>query len=105
LCELQGAPEKIISMCKTILVQDKEYEIDDEWKLAFNLVYHTLGTYGERVLGFCDCRLPSDRFPVGYEFDAENPDFLDVGFRFVGLISMIDPPKASKKQENGYKIA
>lgn len=44
--------------------------------------------------GFCDCRLPLDRYPIGHEFDPDNTDFLDVGFRFVGLISLVDPPKA-----------
>jgi sodium/potassium-transporting ATPase subunit alpha len=97
LIGLQGAPERIINLCKTILIEDREYEIDDEWRQAFNAVYHTLGTYGERVLGFCDCRLPIDQFPVGYEFDPDEPKFLDVGFRFVGLMSLIDPPKPSMK--------
>jgi len=28
-------------------------------------------------------------------FDPDNPDFLKLGFRFVGLMSMIDPPRAA----------
>lgn len=29
-------------------------------------------------------------------FDADQPnDFLDMGFRFVGLISLVDPPKSN----------
>lgn len=68
--------------------------MDDQWKEQFNNVYHDLGTYGERVLGFCDCLLPLSSYPVGSEFDVDNPTFLDVGFRFIGLISMIDPPRA-----------
>lgn len=35
---LQGAPERIISFCTKILVQDREYDIDDEWRDAFNTV-------------------------------------------------------------------
>jgi len=50
----------------------------------------------ELLKGFCDCRLPIDQFPIGYEFDPDRTEFLNVGFRFVGLISLIDPPKASK---------
>ena len=53
-----------------------------------------LGGLGERVIAFCDCRLPLDQYPVGFKFDSENTDFLDIGLRFVGLISMIDPPRA-----------
>lgn len=46
--------------------------------------------------GFCDCRLPLDKYPPNEPvFDAEQPGFLEEGFRFVGLISMVDPPKSS----------
>jgi len=47
--------------------------------------------------GFCDCRLPVDQFPPGQPvFDTEQPDaFLKLGFRFVGLISLVDPPKSN----------
>jgi len=52
-----------------------------------------MGGHGERVLGFCDCLLPADKYPIGYNFDPDDPIFLTQGFRFVGLISMIDPPR------------
>lgn len=110
LLVMKGAPERIIKLCNKILINDKEYDLDEEWKEAFNQTYHTLGTYGERVLGFCDCKMPLDRFPIGHVFDADNPDFLDIGFRFVGLISMIDPPRAAvpdaviKCREAGIKV-
>lgn len=51
LVSLQGAPERIIGLCTTILVGNREYPLDDEWIDAFNKVYHTIGAYGERVLG------------------------------------------------------
>ncbi|ODM99113.1 Sodium/potassium-transporting ATPase subunit alpha-B [Orchesella cincta] len=95
LLVMKGAPERIINLCSKILINNKEYDLDQQWREEFNKVYHTLGTYGERVLGFCDCKLPLDRYPVGVEFSEDDPNFLDVGFRFVGLMSMIDPPRAA----------
>lgn len=50
---------------------------------------------GERVLGFCEHRLDAIKFPQGYEFDTENANFPLDGLRFVGLMSMIDPPRAA----------
>merc|ERR1719201_1021555 len=50
---------------------------------------------GERVLGFCDMVLPADKYPVGYPFDADEANFPLEGLRFVGLMSMIDPPRAA----------
>lgn len=45
--------------------------------------------------GFCDYLLPADKFPVGYEFNTDEVNFPETGLRFVGLLSMIDPPRAS----------
>jgi sodium/potassium-transporting ATPase subunit alpha len=50
---------------------------------------------GERVLGFCDYLLPEEKFPYPTKFDTENPNFPQEGLRFVGLISLIDPPRAA----------
>lgn len=39
--------------------------------------------------------LPSDKFPLGFKFDCDEPNFPLNGMRFVGLMSMIDPPRAA----------
>lgn len=39
--------------------------------------------------------LPSDKFPPGFKFDQDDPNFPISGLRFVGLMSMIDPPRAA----------
>ena len=46
-------------------------------------------------LGFCDHQLPADQFPRGFKFDAEQMNFPTEGLRFVGLVSMIDPPRSA----------
>ena len=46
-------------------------------------------------VGFCDYVLPEKEYPQGYAFDGDNPNFPLTGLRFVGLMSMIDPPRAS----------
>lgn len=45
--------------------------------------------------GFCDFFLPADQFQPGYPFDSEEENFPLTGLRFVGLMSMIDPPRAA----------
>ena len=69
--------------------------LDEEMKDAFNAAYMELGGLGERVLGFCDMMLPLDKYPKGYAFNADDPNFPLSGLRFVGLMSMIDPPRAA----------
>jgi len=92
---MKGAPERIVDRCSTILINGEEHQLDDEWKAAFNAAYLDLGGLGERVLGFCDYLLPRDKFPLGYKFIADDENFPLTGLRFVGLMSMIDPPRAA----------
>lgn len=92
---MKGAPERIFEMCTTILVDEEERPLDDEMKKSFNSAYMELGGMGERVLGFCDLYLPLDKYPKGYPFNADDMNFPITGLRFVGLVSMIDPPRAA----------
>lgn len=95
LLVMKGAPERILERCTTIFINGQEKELDEEMKESFNNAYLELGGLGERVLGFCDYFLPSDKYPLGYPFDADNVNFPVHGLRFVGLMSMIDPPRAA----------
>ena len=92
---MKGAPERILEKCSTLILNGQVKEITDEWKQKFNTVYDTLGGLGERVLGFSELCLPSDIYYPGYEFDPEEINFPMDNLCFLGLISMIDPPRAS----------
>ena len=95
LLVMKGAPERILDRCSTILINGEEKKMSEEWKEAFNNAYMELGGLGERVLGFCDFMLPEDKYPAGYPYDADEENFPLDGLRFVGLMSMIDPPRAA----------
>jgi len=95
LLVMKGAPERILDRCSTIMVNGEEKKLDQEWKDAFNTAYLELGGLGERVLGFCDFMLPEEKYPEGYPFDGDDVNFPLEGLRFVGLMSMIDPPRAA----------
>lgn len=45
--------------------------------------------------GFCQLNLPSGKFPRGFKFDTEELNFPTEKLCFVGLMSMIDPPRAA----------
>uniref|UniRef100_A0A2K5S348 Sodium/potassium-transporting ATPase subunit alpha-2 n=1 Tax=Cebus imitator TaxID=2715852 RepID=A0A2K5S348_CEBIM len=62
---------------------------------AFQNAYMELGGLGERVLGFCQLNLPSGKFPRGFKFDTDELNFPTEKLCFVGLMSMIDPPRAA----------
>jgi len=110
LLVMKGAPERILDRCSTILVNGREETLDDAWKEKFNSAYMELGGLGERVLGFCEMELPTSKFPQGYPFNPDEENFPLSGLRFVGLMSMIDPPRAavpdavSKCRSAGIKV-
>ena len=95
LLVMKGAPERILDRCSTIIMNGNEIELTQEWKDKFNSAYMELGGLGERVLGFCDFQLPESDFPTGYPFNQDDVNFPIDGLRFVGLMSMIDPPRAA----------
>merc|ERR1712051_555250 len=95
LLVMKGAPERILQRCSTIVIDGEERELTEDWKNAFETAYMELGGLGERVLGFCDFMLPEDKYPRGYPFDPDEENFPLEGLRFVGLMSMIDPPRAA----------
>uniref|UniRef100_A0AAQ5XFE5 Sodium/potassium-transporting ATPase subunit alpha n=1 Tax=Amphiprion ocellaris TaxID=80972 RepID=A0AAQ5XFE5_AMPOC len=95
LLVMKGAPERILDRCSTIMVQGKEQPMDDEMKEAFQNAYLELGGLGERVLGFCHLFMPEDKYPKGFAFDTDDVNFQTDNLCFVGLMSMIDPPRAA----------
>ncbi|XP_015419023.1 PREDICTED: sodium/potassium-transporting ATPase subunit alpha-1 [Myotis davidii] len=95
LLVMKGAPERILDRCSSILLQGKEQPLDEEMKDAFQNAYLELGGLGERVLGFCHLLLPDEQFPEGFQFDTDDLNFPVENLCFVGLISMIDPPRAA----------
>ncbi|NXJ86961.1 AT1A2 ATPase, partial [Trogon melanurus] len=95
LLVMKGAPERILDRCSRILLQGQEVPLDQEMREAFQNAYLELGGLGERVLGFCHLYLPPDKFPRGFRFDADEVNFPTTNLCFVGLMSMIDPPRAA----------
>ncbi|XP_013925658.1 PREDICTED: potassium-transporting ATPase alpha chain 2-like [Thamnophis sirtalis] len=95
LLVMKGAPERILERCTTMLVNGKEEPLDEEKAEAFQTAYLALGGMGERVLGFCHLHLPEEEFPENYTFNTDSMNFPTNGLCFVGLMSMIDPPRST----------
>ncbi|KAI4885454.1 hypothetical protein NFI96_014402 [Prochilodus magdalenae] len=95
LLVMKGAPERILDRCSTIMINGEELSLDDDWKDAFQGAYMDLGGLGERVLGFCHLSLSPSHFPRGFAFDSDDVNFPTDRMCFLGLMSMIDPPRAA----------
>ena len=93
---IKGAPEKIWKFCGRILHEGRFKDIDAEENRKFDRVNLQFGKNGERVLGFGKLHLSKERFPKDFNFITSTPDnfnFPMENFVFVGLLSLMDPPK------------
>ncbi|EGR27496.1 K antiporter P-type alpha subunit family protein, putative [Ichthyophthirius multifiliis] len=94
---IKGAPERIWKFCKYILLEQRKVEIQQEWDRKFNDVNLRFGKGGERVLGFAKLHLLREEFQLNQSYfnvsSKINYNFKLENFTFVGLISLIDPPK------------
>ncbi|KAJ6656033.1 hypothetical protein lerEdw1_004438 [Lerista edwardsae] len=95
LLVMKGAPERILERCSTMMINGQEEPLNKEKADAFQTAYMHLGGMGERVLGFCHLYLPEDEFPDTYPFDTDSINFPTSNLCFVGLMSMIDPPRST----------
>jgi len=94
---IKGAPEVIWGLCTHIAELDKghivAHKITKEDKKAFDDAHDTLGGMGERVLGFAHLELDPAKFPTDFKFNSNKVNFPLNKFTFLGLISLIDPPR------------
>uniref|UniRef100_A0A7S1X1T7 Cation-transporting P-type ATPase N-terminal domain-containing protein n=2 Tax=Eukaryota TaxID=2759 RepID=A0A7S1X1T7_9CHLO len=89
---LKGAPERVLGMCKRIMINGEEVEITPEWREKYTEAYEGLGGMGERVLGFAYKRM--EGYTNDYDFQSKPSRNFDMeDLTFVGLFSLIDPPR------------
>lgn len=93
---MKGAPERIWARCSHVLVKGERVP-REEYLQNYNDATRSLMMGGERVLGCAYNTLPASDYPVGFEFNTEDGEenFPLDGLCFVGLISLIDPPRAA----------
>ena len=89
---MKGAPERVWARCKTIMIEGKEVPITPEIVEKYNTAYEGLGGLGERVLGFAQKSLVGTKNDFTFS-NKPSPNFPTEGLCFVGLYSLIDPPR------------
>lgn len=94
LC-MKGAPEQVLERCNKIVHNGMIMPVTEADIKSFNRAYKELGTLGERLIGFGCYPLDPRIYPLGYAFDAEEKNFPLTELIFLGVVSMIDPPRAT----------
>ena len=92
---IKGAPEHMWARCTQIFAGGQTVQITPEINNNFTEANTVFAKNGERVLGFARMRLPRSEFPPGFKFNLKDPFKLPFAneFEFLGLVSLIDPPR------------
>ena len=92
LLVLKGAPERVLGMCKSYFAKGEVKEINASYNKTYTEAYEGLGGRGERVLGFAYKELTGMKDDFKFS-NKPAPNFSMNDLTFVGLISLIDPPR------------
>jgi sodium/potassium-transporting ATPase subunit alpha len=109
---MKGAPERILTRCDQILLNDEEIPFTEELRQEIDDANKSFGRLGERVLAFARYSLDPSKYNSTYPFDVktwkswgldmntkrdayENTPgaFPMHGLTLVGIVSLNDPPR------------
>ncbi|XP_068631655.1 sodium/potassium-transporting ATPase subunit alpha-B-like [Battus philenor] len=90
---MKGAPEIVVEHCANVITDNGVNPLTPQLKKELKANFIKLANMGERVIGYCDYKLPIESYPLGYKFDTQNRNFPIEDLTFIGAISMIDPPR------------
>lgn len=95
---MKGAPERVWDQCNYIMVNGKPEVLNETYRQEIEEANKNFARMGQRVLGFANMILPRNDYPENHKFLLNGPYDLNLPqnqFCFVGLCSIIDPPRDS----------
>ncbi|KAI8808699.1 P-type cation-transporting ATPase [Cladochytrium replicatum] len=99
---IKGAPERLLRICSTILVDGEAIALTDAHRAQFEHAYESMAGKGHRVLAFAQLLLDGSEYPADFSFDKEAQNYPTNNFCFVGLTSLEDPPKHGVREAIGH---
>ncbi|CAB3253744.1 unnamed protein product [Arctia plantaginis] len=95
---MKGAPEIVLEYCSRLHTDNDLQQLTPIIKKELKAHFIKMANMGERVIGYCDLKLPQESYPIGYAFDTQKRNFPVEDLNFIGAISMIDPPRKNVAQ-------
>eukprot|EP01132_Coremiostelium_polycephalum_P006007 gene6007-7483_t len=90
---MKGAPERIVKICSKIIINGEAVPFTEEYHTNFQQSYEFLAGKGERALGMAFIKLDPSIYHKDYQFDSEEKNFPTDDLTFVGLTTLMDPPR------------
>ncbi len=109
---LKGASERVLKRCDKICLGDHIVDMTEEQRKAIDNKNTEFASGGERVLGLAYLDLDPTKYDEGYKFTSQGdePNFPTSKLVFLGLMSLMDPPRVDveksvdKCREAGIKV-
>ena len=109
---MKGAAERVVLRCDKVDTGGAIEEMTEEKRDLINRKNTEYASCGERVLGLAYLDLDTEKYPQGTAFmnEGENKNVPNSGLVFLGLISLMDPPRidveksVDKCREAGIKV-
>ena len=99
---MKGAPERVLARCDSYIFHGERRPLEDEhntFKTKFNDAYEAFGNNGERVIGFAMMELDGNQ-----EVKFTSDTWPQNGYAFLGLTTLMDPPKARAVEFEGVYL-
>ena len=84
----KGALESVLPLCTHMLIDDEEVKMDEHLREKAMDAHHSLTGMGLRVLAFAYKELKA-----GWRTDDVDPEAMESGLVFAGLVGIEDPPR------------
>ncbi|KAF8774486.1 Sodium/potassium-transporting ATPase subunit like protein [Argiope bruennichi] len=107
---IKGSPEILWQRSSSLLLRGGFVEIDENLKEKFWRAFKEFGRLAEIVVGLCDYVLPKEEYGENESFASTSISLPDSGLRFLGMISLLDPPEQDsietivKLRQAGIKV-
>jgi Ca2+-transporting ATPase len=92
---VNGSPESVLALCTQIVGGDGTRSMNDEDRAAIDAANADLASKGLRVLACAARTVPHDQ--VAATVADPNPVALERDLTFVGLVGLLDPPRAEAR--------
>ncbi len=83
---VKGAPKELLELCSTIWVAGRDMPMTEEWRANAMRENDEMARDGLRVLAVAQRHLP--------RYLEQTPDLVEKDLTFLGLVAMMDPPRA-----------
>lgn len=92
--------EVVLARCDKYLHRGEVRPLTDEFRASYEAAYSSFGRRGERVLGFAYQELDLVKYGPAQDdtYRVEDGNYPSSGLTFLGLISLVDPPKPAVPQ-------